>query len=115
MEQLGTKGVFLDIITSLYSSTKISLSFNSYVSTPFSTSIGLKQGDILRTIFFNLFVNDLPMLSSKHNTHSEESESLELFNIKICSLLFAGDLVIFFFTKNGLQEKLDCLEKYCRQ
>ena len=55
------------------------------------------------------------MLSQKHNIHSEESESLELFNIKISSLLFAGDLVIFFFTKNGLQEKLDCLEKHCRQ
>ena len=87
------------------------LPFNSYVSTPFSTSIGLKQGDILGITFFNLFMNDLPMLFEKHNTYSEESESLELFDTQISSLLFGGDLVIFSFTNNGLQEKLDFLEK----
>ena len=73
LQQLGIKGKFLDIITSIYSSTKVSLSYNSYVSTPFSTSIGLKQGDILSTMFFNLFTNDLSMLLEKANTQSEES------------------------------------------
>ena len=62
LEQLGSKVNFLDVVTSIYSSTKVSLSCNSYVPTPFSTSIGLKQGDILSTMFFNLFINDLPML-----------------------------------------------------
>ena len=55
------------------------------------------------------------MLLQKHNTQSEVSESPELFNTKISSLLFADDLGIFSLTKNGLQEKLDFLEKYCRQ
>ena len=73
LQQLGIKGKFLDIITSIYSSTKVSLSYNSYVSTPFSTSIGLKQGDILSTMFFNLFTNDLSMLLEKANTQCEES------------------------------------------
>ena len=93
------------------------LSYNSYsyVSTLFSTSIGLKQGDILSTMFFNLFANDLPMLLEKHNPQSEESESPELFNTQISSLLFDDDLAVFSLTKNGLQEKLDCLEEYYRQ
>ena len=91
------------------SSIKVSLSYNSYVSTPFSTSIGLKQGDILSTMFFNLFLNDLPVLLEKHRTQSEESESLELFNTQISYLLFADDLKIFSLTKGGLQEKLDFL------
>ena len=68
LEQLGIKGNFLDIAASLYSSTKHSLSFNSYLSTPFSTSIGLKQGDVLRIMFFKLFVNDLRLPLEKHNT-----------------------------------------------
>ena len=93
------------------------LSYNSYsyVSTLFSTSIGLKQGDILSTMFFNLFANDLPMLLEKHNPQSEESESPELFNTQISSLLFDDDLAVFSLTKNGLQEKLDCLEEYYRR
>ena len=109
LQQLGIKGKFLDIITSIYSSTKVSLSYTSYVSTPSSTSIGLKQGDILSTMFFNLFINDLPMKLKKHNTQSEESKSPEFFNTEISSLFFADDLVIFSLTKNGLQEKLDTL------
>ena len=71
LQQLGIEGKFLDIVTSIYSSTKVSLSYNSYVSTPFSTSIALKQGDILSTMFFNLFINYLPMQLEKHNTQSE--------------------------------------------
>ena len=115
LQQLGIKGKFLDIITSIYNSTKVSSSYTNYVSTPFSTSIGLKQGDILSTMFFNLFINDLPMQLEKHNTQSEESESPELFKTQISSSLFADDLAIFSLTKNGLQENLDILEKYCRQ
>ena len=115
LQQSGIKGKILDIINSIYSSTKVSLSYTSYVSPPFSTSIGLKQGDILSTMFFNLFINDLPMQLEKHNTQSEESESPELFNTQISSLLFADDLAIFSLTKNGLQEKLDISEKYRRQ
>ena len=95
LEQLGIKGKFLDLITLIYSSTKVSLSYNSSVSTPFSTSIRLKQGDILSTMFFNLFINDLPMLLEKHSTQSVESESPELFNTEISSSLFADDLAIF--------------------
>ena len=55
------------------------------------------------------------MQLEKHNTQSEESESPELFSIQISSLYFAGDFAIFSLTRNGLQEKLDLLEKYCRQ
>ena len=115
LQQVGIKGKFLDIITSIDSSTKVSLSYTNYVSTAFSTSIGLKQDDILSTMFVNLFINDLPVQLEKHNTQSEESESLELFNTQVNSLLFADDLAIFSLTKSGLLEKLDILEKYCRQ
>ena len=33
----------------------------------------VKQGDILSTMFFHLFTNDLSMLLEKSNTQSEES------------------------------------------
>ena len=69
------------LICSIYKS-GILLSYNNYISTPFSTSIGLKQGDILSTMFFNLFINDLSALLEKHHTQSEESDSPELFNTR---------------------------------
>ena len=66
-------------------------------------------------MFYNLFTNNLSMLLEKPNTQSEESQSPELFNTEISSLLFADDLAIFSIIKNGLQEKLDFLEKYSKQ
>ena len=115
LQQLGIKGKFLDIITLIYSSTKVLLSYTSYVSTPFGTYIGLKQGDISRTMFFNLFINELPMQLEKLNIQSEENEPSELFNTQISSLLYSDDFAIFSLTKNGLQEKLGSLEKHCKQ
>ena len=50
-------------------------------------TIGLKQGNMLSTMFFNLFITHLRMLLEKHSTQSEESESPELFNTQISSLL----------------------------
>ena len=112
LEQLGIKWNFLDIITLLYSSTKVSLFFNIYVSNPCSTSIGLKQGGILTKMFFNLFIDDLSMLLEKYNAQHEERGFPELFNTHIISLLFVDDSEILSFSKNELHEKL---EKYCRQ
>ena len=54
------------------------------------------------------------MQLEKHKTQSEESESPQLFNTEISPLIFTDDLPIFSVFKNGLQEKLDILEKYCR-
>ena len=104
LEQIGIKGKFLDIITLIYSSTKVLLSYTSHVSTAFSTYIGLKQGDISSTMFFNLFINDLPMQLERLNIKCEKNESSELFSTEISSLLYSDDLAILPVTKNGLQE-----------
>ena len=50
------------------------------------------------------------MLLEKYNAQYEESVFPELFDTHISSLLFVDDSEIFFFSKNGLHEKL---EKYC--
>ena len=57
-------------------------------------------------LFFNLFIIDLPMLLEKHITQPGESESPELFNTQISTLLFEDNLAIFSLIKNGLHEKI---------
>ena len=46
----------------MYKALNISLLYKKKVTESFYTTIGLKQGGILSTILFNLFINDLPLL-----------------------------------------------------
>ena len=64
------------------------------ISQSFSTKIGLKQGDVLSTLLFKLYVNDLPgLLNKDSNTKEDQLHIPKLENITINSLLFADDLV----------------------
>ena len=67
--------------------------FERKISQSFSTKIGLKQGDVLSTLLFKLYVNDLPgLLNKESNTKEDQLHIPKLENI-INSLLFADDLV----------------------
>ena len=60
LEEIGLIGKILDIIKSMYKSPKVSLIHQDKVSQIFLTTIGLKQGDLLSTILFNIYINGLP-------------------------------------------------------
>ena len=61
------------------------------------------KDDILKPLFFNLFINDLTSWE-KQSTRSEESETPKLSNARISSLVFSCDLEMFSLTQHGLQE-----------
>ena len=60
LEQIDINGKFLDIIHAMYKAPNISLQKQSYRAILHNYSIGFKQGDILSTKFFKLFINNLP-------------------------------------------------------
>ena len=96
-------GNFLDIIHVMYKAPNISLLNKNKVTEPFCTTIRLKESDILSTIFFNLFINDLPSLLA--DTSNENNEKTNLEDANISSLFFADDLAIFFnFTKRTTEQ-----------
>ena len=68
----------------MYKAPNISLLYKNKVTEPFYKTIGLKQDDILSTIFFNLFINDLPLLLA--DTSNGNIEKLKLEDTNISSL-----------------------------
>ena len=55
----GIDGLFYKIIRNMYSETKIQIKCNNKLSVPIMVKKGVKQGDSLSCILFNMFLNDL--------------------------------------------------------
>ena len=86
------------------------LKIDGYILPTMISEIGLKQGDNLSPIEFDLFFDDvgdifddafdpIPFDTNKHLSH----------------LAFADDLALFCLSKVGLQRCLDNLSNYCNK
>ena len=113
LKQIGINGRMLKTIETMYISPKLSLICNDKITETFESKIGLKQGDVLSTLLFNIFINDLPEILIGHSNHSKNEEIPELDKTKINSLLFADDLTILSLSKEDLQNRINILEEYC--
>ena len=89
-------GKILDIIKSMYKSPKVSLIHQDKISQTFLTTIGLKQGDVLCTTLFNIYINDLPRRLLENSQSPDTTNDIPyLDDTKINDLLFPDDLAIF--------------------
>ena len=100
----------------MYATPKVSPLYEEKISQSFSTKIGLKQGDVVSTLLFDLYVNDLPnVLNKESNTDEHQLHTLKLDNVTINNSLFGDDLTILSWSKYDLQKKKSNLENYCEK
>ena len=76
----------------------------------FISNIGVKQGDTLSTILFNLYINDLPNIFS-----FDGNDPIVVGHTPINCLIYADDLVIMSMSAEGLQQCLNKLATYCNK
>lgn len=105
----GISGLFYNIIKNMYKHVKLSVRNGYELSPPFASEKGIRQGDILSPYLFNLYMNDLPKI------FDENCKPPTLMTRKIPCLLYADDLVILSESKEGLQESLNKLERFCKE
>lgn len=98
---------FYKTIVDMYIKSRSSIKLGKRLSSEFSLSLGVRQGDNLSPNLFNIFMNDLP------NYLESTKDPVLLNNLELHCLLYADDLVLLSTSPEGLQSKLDCLEKYC--
>ena len=94
----------------MYRNTYTSIIYKNKILPKIPTTRGVKQGDNLSPLLFNIFVNDLPEILKKGNT-----DPAHMQGISINSMLWADDIVMFSETKEGLQQCLDNLSNYCKK
>ena len=100
-------GKILDIIKSWCKWRKVSIIQQDKISQTFLTTIGLKQGDVLSTILFNIYINDLPRrLLEDSRSPDTVSDIPNLDDTKINNLLFVDDLANFSLSKKDLQKRI---------
>jgi hypothetical protein len=101
------RGLFYWQIKAMYDKVELAVKKGQFHSNSFTSNLGVKQGDVLSPILFNLFLNDLP------DIFDQSCDITTLHDEQVPCLLYADDLVIISKTKEGLQKSLDKLSNYC--
>ena len=110
LRKIGISGPFLQVIESIYNTTTNSLIYNDSLTPKFISNIGVKQGDTLSTILFNLYINDLPNIFS-----FDGNDPIVVGHTPMNCLIYADDLVIMSTSAEGLQQCLNKLATYCNK
>jgi hypothetical protein len=104
---LGIGGNFYNTIHSMYSQSMSCVKIGHKHTDMFPSRIGVRQGDILSPNLFKIFINDLP------TEFDNNCDPVTIFNKNISCLLYADDVVLLSKSKDGLQNCLNSLHKYC--
>ena len=108
--KIGISGKMFEIIKFIYEKTSYSIIINDKLTPQSSRSKGIKQGDTLSTLLFNIYLNYLSEYISK-----DPNDPAIIDNTQLSSLMFADDLILFSSTNKGLQKCIDNLSQYCNK
>lgn len=107
--RLGISGLF-------YRNIKASLNSISYLVkvkgghlNPISSSVGLKQGGVLRPLLFNVFIDDIGKI------FDESCDPIYALKRPLSHLLYADDLALISSSQCGLNNSLSKLKMFCEK
>ena len=91
----------------MYDDINMLIKTNNCLSEKITSSLGVKQGDVLSPILFNIFFSDIAEIFDK------SCDPVVLNSNDYNCLLFADDMIIMSKSKVGLQNCLDKVSEYC--
>ncbi len=92
----------------MYDNATSKLKFQNGLTEEFESKCGVKQGDVLSPLLFNLYINDLVK-----ELNLNDVDPITIGETSINSLLFADDIVLLSNSEKGLQNSLNTLQEYC--
>ena len=105
--KIGVGTNFYNTIKSMYSSSKSCIKLEHNITDFFPIKMGVKQGDNLSPNLFKIFINDLPKYLHL------SADPVFLNSNPINCLMYADDIILLSSSADGLQQKLNILQKYC--
>ena len=92
----------------MYEDTCYRIKFSNGISDEFPSTCGVKRGNVLSPLLFNLLINDLVK-----TLDSTECDPTVIGDLSINFLLCADDISLLSNSEEGLQKSLNCLNDFC--
>ena len=109
LKELNISGKFYDVIKNMYSKSKLCVKLGDTHTKFFTSGKGVRQGDVLSPNLFKIFINDFP------NYLSECKDPVNINNNVLQCLMYADDIVLFSTSLEGLQQRLNGLDQFCKE
>ena len=103
---LGPK--FCNIVEAMYVNASYRLKVGNRLGTSFSTNVGLRQGDPLSPLLFNLFIADIVF------AFTTGCSAPMIQDLPVPSVQFADDICNFATILDGLRASIKCTLDYCQ-
>lgn len=104
-EDIGDK--LYKVIKNMYNNTTASVKSKNLLSKHVTIERGVKQGDNLSSLLFNIYINDIPEI------FNHQCNPVTLENMSLNCLMFADDVLLLSESQEGLQNSINMLNDYC--
>ena len=111
LKKLAFPDEMIRTIQTLYSDAKTSVMINGVLSEPFTVSRGVRQGDPISCILFDLAIEPLAA-----NIRNSNIKGIEIPNLNETAkvTLFADDTTVILAENDSLDELMDILNEWCQ-
>jgi hypothetical protein len=110
-EIIQDPGRVIDTIKHLYSGAKSTVVVNSVSSEPFTVTRGVRQGDPLLCLLFNIAIE--PLACSLRSNPRLSGYKIPGVSDKVLVNLFADDMLLYLNAHNKYSDLLDVLRRWC--
>jgi len=112
MEKYNLPQTFINTIRSLYESAKTVVIINGAISQPFQVSRGVRQGDPLSCLLFNIAIE--PLANLLRTSKDLKGFEIPRTNTKLITTLFADDTTVYLNHEDDFQTLTGILHLWCR-
>lgn len=107
-KDIGLNDSTVDLVKAMLDNNTINVLASGAISTPFTASMGVPQGDPSSPLLFNLYINQLTTLIDKF-------KGITVMGQKVVLLLYADDILILSESKQEMQQILNAIAKEALQ
>jgi hypothetical protein len=115
LDSIGCSQHFVKIIKDIYSDTAYVVRLHDHMCTPFSSSLGLKQGCPLSPTLFNVYVHKLPGLVQSLCPNVGVFMPTNQQQARVQVLMYADDILLLAHKHHDMQHLINALQATCSQ